>query len=33
VITPAERRLVRWIVVVAILTGGWLTHRGIWFVW
>jgi hypothetical protein len=31
--TPAERRALRWLVLIAILAGGWLTHRGVWLVW
>jgi hypothetical protein len=33
VMTPTERRLLRWLVTVGILAGGWLAHRGVWVVW
>ena len=31
--TPAERRLLRVLIVGAILVSGWLTHRGVWLIW
>jgi hypothetical protein len=33
VATPAERRLLRFIVIATIVGLGWLAHRGIWFIW
>ncbi len=31
--TPAERRLLRWLLAIAVLAGGWLAHREVWVVW